>query len=150
MRYFLCLLILVCGLNESFASKAENKKKTVTILIPGTRYCGPGNLGGKAKSKLDAACKRHDKSKGYTQAGVTKYIPGMGNKDVQKADKRLIIDSAKVIASKKASKKEKVAAVAVGSYFAAKNRVDKATGKTKSKYRKIKKAFKKIFRRKKR
>jgi coat protein VP1 len=149
MRYFLCMAVIICGLNSSFAGKK--------ILIPGTNYCGPGNTGGKAKSQLDSACKRHDNSKGYNQKGPTKYIPGTGNAAVQKADRRLISDSAKVIASKNASKRQKATAAVVGSYFVAKNQLDRAGSRKRAKsqqrrtiYAKAKAALKRRFSRKKR
>lgn len=138
MRYFLCFIMLL-GLSNSFAGTVKKGGKSkVTILIPGTRYCGPGNVGGKPNSKLDAACKRHDESKGYKQSGVTKYIPGLGNAQVQKADQRLIRDAARVIASKNATVKEKIYAGATGSYFAAKNRADQAANQKRKKYQRTK------------
>lgn len=133
---------MLLGLSSSFAGvvKKESKKKIyVPILIPGTTHCGLGNINGKSKLRqLNAVCKEHDKSKGYLQGRATKYIPGMGNKDVQKADKKLIYGMAGVITSKNASVKERLYAGAAGSYFAAKNRVDQTVQKTRRTYQSVK------------
>jgi hypothetical protein len=110
---------------SAFALNAEEKKSSA-LVIPGTNYCGFGNKGGAPKSKMDAACKTRDESEGYAEPGVSKYNPGWGDDAVQKADRKLIKDSAKVITDKNAGMTEKAEAAAVGYYFTKKTIKDEA------------------------
>lgn len=87
--------------------------------LPSQQHCGLGRATFPAPPALNSACAQHDAA--YAQIpGIGKYFPGMGGREVQRADAQLIRDAVK------AMPQAPVRSAIVATYFAIKTIEDRS------------------------